>query len=121
MSAAERKRRQRGQASITPALVTKPEYRDSTTLATLPLVTKSEPFRDNVPQLSWELALDDSSEACLSAYRGSHQLYVYQVDSGGTVMFYWYALDDTGMETAGGDAPSLLAAMAAAEAAIRRP
>jgi len=72
-------------------------------------------------QLNWEIGVDDDGEGFLSAHREPNELYIQQI---GDEKFYWHVVKDSddGSDTtdvAEGEAASLIAAMTAAEAAIR--
>ena len=71
-------------------------------------------------QLEWEILVDDEGNGFISANMGHFGLYVNQIDS----MFFWHVLkgddkdaDKDPVDVAEGEAPSLVAAMKAAEAA----
>jgi len=73
-------------------------------------------------QLNWEIGVDDDGEGFLSAHREPNELYIQQIDD---EKFYWHVVkdsedgSDTTTDVAEGEAPSLVAAMAAAETAIQ--
>ena len=68
-------------------------------------------------QLEWEILVDEEEKGYISAYMEPYGLYVrQQIDN----TFFWHVLkdnDDDTVNVAEGEAPSLVAAMAAAEAA----
>jgi hypothetical protein len=71
-------------------------------------------------RLDWEILVDDECEGYLSAYEEPYGLYVRQH---GGALFFWHVNkteddDKDVVDVAEGDAPSLVAAMAAAEAAV---
>jgi hypothetical protein len=70
--------------------------------------------------LAWEILVDETEEGYVSAYEEPYGLYVRQLND----TFYWYVLKDDddkdALDVAEDDAPSLVAAMAAAEAAARK-
>ena len=70
--------------------------------------------------MEWEILVDDEGIGFISADMGHFGLYVNQIDS----MFFWHVLkghdkdaDKDPVDVAEGEAPSLVAAMKAAEAA----
>jgi hypothetical protein len=69
-------------------------------------------------QLNWEILVDDDGDGFVSADIEPYELYVSQLGK-----FWWYVLKredyEDAVDVAEGDAPSLVAAMAAAEAAVR--
>jgi hypothetical protein len=72
-------------------------------------------------QMYWEILVDDTEDGYVSAYAEPYGLYVNQFGH----TFYWYVLEDAdddkdAIEVAEGRASSLVAAMAAAEAAARK-
>jgi hypothetical protein len=73
-------------------------------------------------KLEWEILADNELEGYISAYEEPFGLYVRQVGD----MFFWHVLKDNDedadkdpVDVAEGDEPSMIAAMAAAEAAAR--
>jgi hypothetical protein len=77
-------------------------------------------------RLEWEIQVDDEGESYVSAYEEPYGLYIRQIGYDDDLPFSWHVNRDPTVEgedctdVAEGDAPSLVAAMAAAEAAIRR-
>jgi hypothetical protein len=75
-------------------------------------------------ELEWEIHVDDEGEGYIGAYEEPFGLYVHQ--TGDIYMFFWYVLKEHGkhanksVNVAEGEALSVVAAMAAAEAAYRR-
>jgi hypothetical protein len=72
-------------------------------------------------QMDWEILVDDTEDGYLSAYAEPYGLYVNQLGH----TFCWYVLEDAygdkdAIEVAEGRASSLVAAMAAAEAAASK-
>jgi hypothetical protein len=72
-------------------------------------------------QMDWEILVDDTEDGYVSAYAEPYGLYVNQFGH----TFYWYVLEDAdddkdAIEVAEGHASSLVAAMAAAEAAAKK-
>jgi hypothetical protein len=73
-------------------------------------------------ELEWEILVDGEPEGYISAYEEPFGLYVRQIGD----MFFWHVLKDNNKDAdkdavnvAEGDEPSMIAAMAAAEAAAR--
>jgi hypothetical protein len=67
----------------------------------------------------WEIVIDDDGEGYLSAYKEPYGLYVRQIDG---ACFFWHVItdrDDDIVDVAEGKTPTVVAAMAAAEAAAR--
>lgn len=69
----------------------------------------------------WEILVDDGGEGYLSAYEEPYDLYVRQIDG---ACFFWHVNKDQddgkdAVEVAEGETPTVIAAMAAAEAAVR--
>jgi hypothetical protein len=67
----------------------------------------------------WEILVDDDGEGYLSAYKEPYGLYVRQIDG---ACFFWHVItdrDDDIVDVAEGKTPTVVAAMAAAEAAAR--
>jgi hypothetical protein len=71
-------------------------------------------------QLDWEILVDDEGDGFITASVEVYDLYVHQDVS----TFIWFVAEDDAdadaASVARGEAPSLVAAMAAAEAAVRR-
>jgi hypothetical protein len=82
--------------------------------------TREQPPEATHPD--WEVIVDDEDgEGYLAACEGPYTLYVHQLNK----VWWWYVLKDVPgdaadpIDVAEGEAPSLLAAMAASEVAIR--
>jgi hypothetical protein len=67
----------------------------------------------------WEILVDDDGEGYLSAHKEPYGLYVRQIDG---ACFFWHVItdrDDDVVGVAEGETPTVVAAMAAAETAVR--
>jgi hypothetical protein len=75
-------------------------------------------------QFEWDIGLDDKKKGYISAYEAPYYFFVSHNDD--ALMFWWFVVKDNGdengdfIDVAEGEEPSLVAAMAAAEAAALR-
>jgi hypothetical protein len=84
--------------------------------------THAKPVLAPAIKLNWEIGMDDDGEGYVLAYMEPNGLYIRQIDG---KLFFWHVNKDGddgkhATDVAEGEAPSLIAAMAAAEAAAAK-